>query len=108
MSTGGPAPVDHGVRVLVFYATEDVAGLETAYHEAGRLLAGTPGLLGNELLRSLHDPDGFVVASSWSSRREFDAWERGNDHKGQTGPLRRFTDTRLSRPFGVYQVTGRY
>lgn len=97
-----------GLRVLIFYASEDTAGVETAYHESSKLLAGTPGLLGNELLRSVHDPVGFVVASSWRDRAAFDEWETGPLHKGQTEPLRPFLDTRAARPVGIYEVVAQY
>ncbi|OXM62252.1 MULTISPECIES: antibiotic biosynthesis monooxygenase family protein [Amycolatopsis] len=94
-----------GVRVLLYHATDDVAGIEAAYHEASARLAGVPGLLSNELLRSVADPAGFVVVSSWAGLDEFQEWERGPDHKNQTAPLRPYRDTRMSRPFGVYRVT---
>jgi heme oxygenase (mycobilin-producing) len=97
-----------GLRVLLYYASDETDRIEAAYHESSRVLAGTPGLLGNELLRSVHDPAGFVVASSWQSREAFDVWELGSDHKGQTSPLRPFRDIRMPRPFGVYQVTANY
>jgi heme oxygenase (mycobilin-producing) len=96
------------VRVLVYHATEDVSGIEAAYHLASKHLDGVPGLLGNELLRSVHDPAGFVVVSRWSGLEAFDAWERGPDHRDATAPLRPYRDTRLSRPFGIYRVTAHY
>ncbi|WP_020673782.1 antibiotic biosynthesis monooxygenase family protein [Amycolatopsis nigrescens] len=97
-----------GVRVLIFNATEDVAGIEAAYHEVSKELAGVPGLLGNELLRSVQDPNGFVVLSSWESMAAFQEWEQGADHRRTTTPLRPFRDTSSGRPFGVYQVTAAY
>jgi heme oxygenase (mycobilin-producing) len=97
-----------GLRVLLYYATTDFDRIEAAYHDSSRELAGTPGLVGNELLRSVHDPRGFVVASSWQSREAFELWERGSEHKGQTSPLRPFRDTRMPSPFGVYRVTANY
>jgi heme-degrading monooxygenase HmoA len=100
--------VTGGVRVLLYHATDDVAGIESAYHRASEHLAGVPGLLGNELLRSVPDPRGFVVLSSWRDLADFAAWERGPDHKRQTAPLRPFRDTTMPRPFGIYQVTAAY
>ncbi|WP_116198856.1 antibiotic biosynthesis monooxygenase family protein [Amycolatopsis circi] len=97
-----------GLRVLLYHATEDVPGIEAAYHEASARLAGVPGLLGNELLHSTHDAKGFVVVSSWQSLAAFENWERGSDHKEQTAPLRPYRDLSLSRPFGVYRVTASY
>ncbi|WP_410601167.1 antibiotic biosynthesis monooxygenase family protein [Amycolatopsis sp. lyj-90] len=97
-----------GIRVLVYCGTKDVDGIVAAYHQASGSLAGVPGLLGNELLRSVHDPLGFVVASSWHSAEEFAAWEQGVDHKGQTAPLRPFQDNRMRSSFGIYQVMAQY
>lgn len=97
-----------GLRVFVYYEGADVDRIAAAYHESSGVLTGTPGLLGNELLRSVHDPRGFVVASSWQSREAFDLWEQGSAHKGQTSPLRRFRDARMPSPFGVYQVIANY
>ncbi|MCA2228541.1 antibiotic biosynthesis monooxygenase family protein [Nonomuraea aurantiaca] len=99
---------DEGVRVLLYHATTDVAGIEAAYHEASNRLAGVPGLLSNELLRSVTDDGDFVVVSAWRSLADFLEWERGPDHKRQTAPLRPFRDDRLPRPFAVYQVTASY
>jgi heme-degrading monooxygenase HmoA len=99
---------DGGLRVLLYHATSDVAGIESAYHEASARLAGVPGLLGNELLRSMHAADGFVVLSSWRSLSAFQEWEQGTAHKDQTAPLRPYRDLSMSRPFGVYQVTASY
>ncbi|WP_216215915.1 antibiotic biosynthesis monooxygenase family protein [Amycolatopsis aidingensis] len=97
-----------GVRVLIYNSTPDLSGIESAYHRVSEALLGTPGLLGNELLRSLHDPAGFVIASSWESVEAFREWERGADHRTVTAPLRRFRDTSVPRPFGVYQVSAAY
>lgn len=97
-----------GVRVLIFNHTDDEAGIEAAYHEVSRELAGVPGLIGNELLRSMHDPKGFVVMSLWESVEAFDTWEQGVSHKGSTSPLRPFRDTSMNPPFGVYQVSAAY
>jgi heme-degrading monooxygenase HmoA len=100
--------VTGGLRVLLYHATDDVAGIEAAYHEASANLAGVPGMLGNELLRSVPDPRGFVVVSSWRDMAAFQEWETGSAHKGQTAPLRPYRDTTLARPFAVYQVTANY
>lgn len=96
------------VRVMVYHRTTDVSAVETAYHRTSKDLAGVPGLLGNELLRSVHDPTSFVVVSMWESREAFDQWEQGADHKGTTAPLRPFRDTTLPRPFAVYEVSSSY
>ncbi|GAA3105336.1 antibiotic biosynthesis monooxygenase [Nonomuraea salmonea] len=102
------APDGHGVRVLLYHATDDPAGIEAAYHEASNRLAGVPGLLGNELLRSVTDEGDFVVVSTWRSMEDFEKWEQGPEHKRQTAPLRPFRDGRMRRPFAVYRVTASY
>ncbi|KDN20368.1 antibiotic biosynthesis monooxygenase family protein [Amycolatopsis rifamycinica] len=95
---------DGGVRVLLYHVADDAAGIEAAYHEASRRLAGVPGLVSDELLRSVHAENGFVVVSSWTDLAAFDAWEQGAGHKEQTAPLRPYRDLSLARPFGVYRV----
>ncbi|MCF6470036.1 antibiotic biosynthesis monooxygenase [Nonomuraea sp. MG754425] len=99
---------DAGVRVLLYHATPDAAAIEAAYHEASNRLAGVPGLLANELLRSVTDHDDFVVVSVWRSMDDFQKWEQGTEHKWQTEPLRPFRDGSRGRPFAVYQVTASY
>jgi heme-degrading monooxygenase HmoA len=96
--------VTGAVRVLLFHRAEDAAGLERAYHEVSGTLAGVPGLLGNELWASVHDPLGFVVASSWESLDAFEVWERGADHRRDTASLRPYRDRETRTPFGVYRV----
>ncbi|ONI78129.1 antibiotic biosynthesis monooxygenase [Actinosynnema sp. ALI-1.44] len=96
------------VRVLLYHDTADVTGIEAAYHQVSHNLAGVPGLLGNELLRSVPDPTGFVVVSHWRDLAAFHKWERGVDHRDSTALLRPYRDTSLPRPFGVYQVTAAY
>ena len=96
------------VRVLLFHEASDPEALTAAYHAVSAELAGTPGLLSNELLSSLHDPSWVLVMSEWRDRASFDAWEQGAAHKGQTAPLRPFRDNRMPRPFGVFQVDACY
>jgi heme-degrading monooxygenase HmoA len=96
------------VRVLVWHraavAERDAVG--QAYHEISGALAGTPGLLANELLHARGDRASFVVMSEWESLAAFEAWERGAAHRGTTAPLRRYRDTSRPVPFEVYEVTG--
>lgn len=97
-----------GVRVLIFNETDDEAGIEAAYHEISRLLAPVPGLLSNELLRSVHAPNEFVVLSHWESMAAFRRWEEGADHHATTAPLRPFRDTGMAKPFGIYRISAAY
>jgi heme-degrading monooxygenase HmoA len=101
-------PRTGGVRVLLFLRAADVAAVERGYHQISAELNGTPGLLRNELLRDLADPEHFVVLSEWESREAFGTWERGSTHRGTTAPLRGYQDGGSGRPFGVYEVTAAY
>lgn len=96
------------VRAFVYYATDDPADIEHAYHRVSSQMEGTPGLLGNELLHSIHDPTGFVVSSRWTRVEAHRGWAEGPVHDDVTAPLRPFRDSRLDRPFGVYQVRAEY
>lgn len=100
--------LDGRVRVLLFHEAPDAAAVTAAYHAVSAELAGTPGLIGNELLSSVHDPTWVLVMSEWTDLAAFDAWERGTAHKGQTSALRPFRDTRMVRPFGVFEVRASY
>lgn len=97
-----------GVRALVHYAARDTATIERTYHQVSRKLTGVSGLRGNELLRSVHDPTGFVVLSRWSELDAFHEWAEGPSHRDRVDPLRRFRDDRLDRPFALYQVAAEY
>lgn len=98
------------VRVLVYAAAppDEPDGVSGAYHRISADLAGTPGLLGNELLRSLTDEHAFVVMSEWRSVEEFRRWESGADHRRTTAPLRPYQDASRGSPFGLYQVVADY
>ncbi|MGW1979479.1 antibiotic biosynthesis monooxygenase family protein [Streptomyces sp. NPDC001889] len=78
------------VEVLLDVPGTEVAELILAYETISATLAGTAGLLGNELLRDTGDPRSWAVMSLWRDRPSFTRWEDGPDHKGQTAPLRRW------------------
>lgn len=96
------------VLVLVYHSAADAAAIEDAYREASREMSAVPGLLGNELLRGIDDPDGFVVVSRWRDLDAFREWERGARHQESTAPLRPYRDYRHGAPFAVYRVTAAY
>ncbi|HEX8780805.1 MAG TPA: antibiotic biosynthesis monooxygenase [Nocardioides sp.] len=98
------------VRVLVYALApgDDPDGVTRAYHLVSEELAGTDGLLGNELLRSVHDPHRFAVLSEWESLAAFNAWERGTAHRPATAPLRPFQDHTRGSSFDVYAVQASY
>ncbi|WP_262379942.1 antibiotic biosynthesis monooxygenase family protein [Nonomuraea sp. PA05] len=98
------------MRVLVFVTAAEAGtqAVADAYHRISRSLAGTAGLLRNELLRSVHDPAGFVVLSEWRDLEAFRAWEEGESHRSTTAPLRPLQDRSRGVPFGVYTVQAAY
>ncbi|MFF2215400.1 antibiotic biosynthesis monooxygenase family protein [Streptomyces antibioticus] len=98
------------VRVLLHLRAEaeQVPEVEEAYHLISKELDGTPGLLGNELLRDLTAPGGFAVLSAWDSLAAFRAWEEGAAHRGTTSPLRAFQDRGRPSPFALFEVAAAY
>lgn len=97
-----------GMRVFLHYFAEDVRDIELAYHRTSEELASVQGMLGNELLRSVFEPNSFIVVGSWRSVEEFQRWERGAEHQGQTAQMRRFRATGPSRQFDAYEVWASY
>ncbi|MFC4587964.1 antibiotic biosynthesis monooxygenase family protein [Sphaerisporangium corydalis] len=108
----GPGPDDpaHPVRVVVWYRAPegDDASVTAAYHRISEALAGTPGLTGNELLRSVTNKAAFAVMSHWESFEVFDRWERGPSHQEATAPLMPYLDRAPNRHFELYEVTAAY
>lgn len=104
------SPVAGAARVMLYCRVPDgdVTGIEQAYHRISADLAGTAGLVRNELLRDLLDPDRFVVLSEWESLEAFREWEQGSAHRGTTAPMRPFQDTSRGIPFGLYEVCAAY
>ncbi len=95
-------------RVIVWHKAPagGPAELERAYHAISEQLAGTPGMLGNELLRSVQRPDRFAVLSEWETLAAFQAWEQGPDHRSYTSPLRQYQDReRVDGHYEIYEVT---
>jgi heme-degrading monooxygenase HmoA len=96
------------VRVMVYQSTARADAVREAYHLVSRQLRPVAGLLGNELLRSVADPAGFVAVSRWTDLAAFQEWERGAGHRDTTAPLRPFRSMPPVPPFGVYQVDAAY
>lgn len=95
-----------GSRVLIWYVApdDDPGAVERAYRRISTDLAGTPGLLGNELLRRADDPSHVMVMSEWESLAHFRAWETGAAHKGTTSPLRPYADLDRGRYAEIYEI----
>jgi heme-degrading monooxygenase HmoA len=98
------------VRVVLYVADPaDAPGsVEAAYHAVSRALDGTPGLVGNTLLRCVDDPRAFAVLSEWSDLAAFRAWEEGSGHRGTTAALRPLQDSDRVGPFRIYEVAASY
>jgi heme-degrading monooxygenase HmoA len=96
------------VRVIVYSVTPDdePGAVAAAYHRICADLKGTPGLLGNELLRRVDDNRRFAVMSEWENLSAFRAWESGPGHRGTTAPLRPYHDTAM--PAAIYEVAAAY
>jgi heme oxygenase (mycobilin-producing) len=98
------------VRVLVFVSNPEAAAAEVehAYHTVSRDLLGVPGLVGNQLMQSVHDPGRFVVMSEWEDLAAFSSWEQGPRHRDVTAPLRPLQDPDRKPSFAIYRVTAEY
>lgn len=101
----GPAG-SAGLHVAVWHRGTDAAAIDDAYRLVSGRLAGTAGLLGNRLLRSLTDPASYLIQSEWQDLDAFTAWESTPGHPEATAPLRQYRDY-SSQPGGhaVYEVT---
>ncbi|WP_083951740.1 antibiotic biosynthesis monooxygenase family protein [Actinomadura rubrobrunea] len=92
------------VRVVVHYRDPDgpTETLAAAYRRAARDLAGTPGLLGHELLGAIDGDGRFALLMAWRDLASYRAWERRLRAAGHPSPLRKFQDR--TRPGGHYEV----
>ncbi|MEV4897526.1 antibiotic biosynthesis monooxygenase family protein [Nonomuraea sp. NPDC055795] len=98
------------VRVLVYYAAAagDEGSVIDAYRLVSRGMRGTAGLLNSQLLQSALDPSEFAVLSEWTSLSQFNAWEQGSRHKGQTSALRSYRDDDSGKGYGIYEVVDQF
>lgn len=98
------------VRVMLYLraAEAEEPAVAEAYHRISKDLAGTPGLLSNELLREVTDRGAFAVLSEWEGLAAFQAWEAGSAHRDTTSPLRPYQDGERPSPFGLFEVAAEY
>lgn len=97
------------VRVVLHVRAPDRGGpaeIAEAYHRISARLSGTPGLLGNELMRSVLREHEFMVMSEWADLDAFRSWEEGAEHREQTAPLRPYQISDSS--YNVYIVDSVY
>ncbi|MFB9235136.1 antibiotic biosynthesis monooxygenase family protein [Plantactinospora siamensis] len=95
---------------MIVYASApegDPSAVERAYHVISGDLAGTPGLRGNQLLRSVMDPADYAVVSEWVDLAAFRSWEVGAGHRGATAPLRPHQRANPGT-FAIYEVVASY
>lgn len=105
-----PRPQSERVRVMLHLVepTADPGAVESGYHQISRKLAGRPGLRGNELLRSMTDPQQFMVLSDWATKEAYVAWRDAPEHLAITAPLRPYWAADGPSTFGVYEVVATY
>ncbi|MEW2299826.1 antibiotic biosynthesis monooxygenase [Streptomyces sp. NPDC006655] len=63
---------------------------EQAFEEVRAKVGGTPGHLGEQLLRHSEDPERYTLLGHWESTEKFLAWEDAPIHRENTVPLRPF------------------
>lgn len=90
---------------MVWYLApaDDPEVVERAYERISGDLAGTPGLIGNELLKRAGDPRRVMVMSEWEDLASFEEWESGAEHRSTTSPLRPFVDR-----YEIYEVVSAF
>jgi heme-degrading monooxygenase HmoA len=76
-----------------------------AYKEVTAKVKGTPGHIRDELLRSVEEPDAFILLSEWETKEAFLAWEDAPIHMGTTTPMRPYWAGRVERK--IYDVAHR-
>lgn len=100
-----------GARILVFYRSpaDDPTAVERVYHQVSGHMAGTEGMLGNQLMKDITDPGSYVIASDWVDMAAFSVWDKSVDHR-RTTPLDPYQDSDPSRRkhFGIFEVVARY
>jgi heme oxygenase (mycobilin-producing) len=92
------------IRVMVHAKVTDGCqeAFEVAFAQVRANVAGTPGHLGDELLRSDGDPTAYVLLSRWESRERFLEWEDAPVHREMTTPMRPFWSGGIERR--IYEV----
>jgi heme-degrading monooxygenase HmoA len=94
-------------RVLVFATVAEVnaGAFEQAYLQVTERMRGTPGLVGDELLRDDTGGGRYILLSEWDSIEAFRAWEDGGDHHDTSLPLRPYWSGSFERR--IYNLAAR-
>ncbi|TKA11205.1 antibiotic biosynthesis monooxygenase family protein [Actinacidiphila oryziradicis] len=64
------------------------AEFERAFEVVRKRVSGTPGHLGEQLLRDQKESDRYTLLGHWESAEKFLAWEDAPVHREMTVPLR--------------------
>jgi heme-degrading monooxygenase HmoA len=92
-------------RVMVFAKINaaDAEAFEAAYAEVTADVRGTPGHIGDELLRRREPPDpegeplSYILLSEWESKDAFLAWEESPVHVNKRSPMHPYWVGRVER-----------
>lgn len=92
-------------RVMVFAKIDrdDEEAFEAAYAQVTSTVKGTPGHIGDELLRRNEPPDpedeprSYVLLSEWESRQAFLAWEDAPVHTEKRNPMTPYWSGKVER-----------
>ncbi|AUS77403.1 antibiotic biosynthesis monooxygenase [Actinoalloteichus sp. AHMU CJ021] len=91
------------IQVLLFRTHPDPDELERAYRVVSAGLRAVPGLLSDELLRSVSEPDEYLLSSRWESLDALRSWQGGEQHDRVPLPLRVPSGRPLAGGYGLYQ-----
>jgi heme oxygenase (mycobilin-producing) len=92
-------------RVMVFANINrgDEEAFEAAYAQVTATVKGTPGHIGDELLRRAIPPDEedgprrYVLLSEWESKEAFIAWEDAPVHTQKRNPMTPYWSGKVER-----------
>jgi heme-degrading monooxygenase HmoA len=92
-------------RVMVFAKIDrgDEEAFEAAYAQVTASVKGTPGHIGDELLKRKEppDPDGeprsYVLLSEWESKERFLDWENAPVHTEKRNPMTPYWSGKVER-----------
>lgn len=95
-------------RVMVFATVKagEEEAFERAFAQVRASVAGTPGHLGDQLLRADGRPGSYVLLSEWESTERFLAWEDAPIHRELTTPMRPYWSGAIDRQIFDVVVSG--
>jgi heme-degrading monooxygenase HmoA len=95
-------------RVMVFATVDpsDAEAFEAAFALVRQSVAGTPGHLGDQLLKDDGAPGRYILLSKWRTIEQFRAWEDAPVHRQMTTPLRPYWSGAIERRIFEVVVPG--